>query len=74
MIDKAVMAKIAEDLGLKNQFEMFVNDPLLFLSEPELVKVLARMKYVPVKLGVDEDDLVLPAVINEDDDMDGSPF
>ena len=91
MIDKAVLTRIAKNLGL--DAELFAADPFSFLNEHEIGKVLKA--YVVLELNgevicklpgatieLDPDDLEEPGseetpqltIVNEDDDMDGSPF
>lgn len=93
MIDKAVLTRIAKNLSLEDQAELFAADPLLFLTEQELKEVLkaayifehncdvirkapgATIDLDPVDLELPEQGTTpQPTIVNEDDDMDGSPF
>ncbi len=91
MIDKAVLTRIAKNLGL--DAELFAANPEEFLTEHEIGKVLKAFvvfelngeviyKLPGATIELDPDDLEEPGpeetpqltIVNEDDDMDGSPF
>ncbi|EFC2999611.1 hypothetical protein CVB78_004450 [Escherichia coli] len=79
MIDKAVLTRIAKNLSLEDQAELFAADPLLFLTEQELKEVL-KAAYIfkhncdVIRKAPGTDTTPQPTIVNEDDDMDGNPF
>lgn len=71
MIDKAILTRIAKNLSLEDQAELFAADPLLFLTEQELKEVLKAYfvlelngeviyKIPGATIELDPDDLELP--------------
>ena len=79
MFDKAVLTRIAKNLSLEDQAELFAADPLLFLTEQELKEVL-KAAYIfehncdVIRKAPGATPQPTITIIADDDDMDGNPF